>query len=70
MDHDEEYDDDEYDLDEEELDEAEDDGDLSPLVEGAVALHEIYLALQDGGFSEWEGLRILAWLISEQGTFE
>lgn len=48
--------------------EVEEDGDLSPLAQGAVALHEIYLALQEGGFSEWEGLRILSWMITEQGS--
>lgn len=50
------------------IEEQEDeDGDLSPLVEAAVALHEVYLALIEGGFDEFEAIRILALIISEQG---
>lgn len=54
----------------EETDETEDDGDLSPLVEAAVALHEVYTALIDGGFDEFEALRMLAIVIAEQGIGE
>ena len=55
----------------EEVEESEEeDGDLSPLVEAAVALHEVYLAMIEGGFDEYEALRILALIISEQGLSE
>lgn len=47
-----------------------DDGDLTPLAVAAAATHEVYEALVDAGFSEWEGLRIIAWLISEQVVTE
>jgi hypothetical protein len=56
-------------LETEESDEG-DDGDLSPLVEAAVALHEVYLALIEGGFDEFEALRMLAYIVSEQGIGE
>jgi len=44
----------------------EDDG-LSPLLEAAIALHEVYLSLVEGGFLESEALRILAYVLAEQG---
>lgn len=46
------------------------DGDLTPLAVAAAATHEVYEALVDAGFTEWEGLRIIAWLISEQVVTE
>jgi hypothetical protein len=46
-------------------DEETEDGDLPPLVEACVALHEIYLALLDGGFTEREALRIIALAMAE-----
>lgn len=48
----------------------EDDGDISPLLEAAIALHEVYLALTEGGFGDLEALRILAYVLAEQGLGE
>lgn len=53
-----------------EEDSEEEDGDLSPLVEAAVALHEVYCALVDGGFDEFDALRLLAYIVSDQGLGE
>lgn len=60
---------DEYDdeLEDEEIDEIEEECDLPPLTQAAVALHEVYLALTDGGFAEYDALRLVAHLIIEQG---
>lgn len=44
----------------------EDDGDLTPLASAAAAIHEVYIALVDAGFEEWEGLRIVSHIISDQ----
>ena len=60
----------EDDYDDEDLDEIEDDVDLAPLVEATVALHEVYLALIDGGFDDGAALRLIAYLIAEQGLAE
>lgn len=48
----------------------DDDLDLAPLVEATVALHEVYLALIDGGFDDGAALRLIAYLIAEQGLAE
>ena len=48
----------------------DEDGDFGPLTEAAIAMHELYLSLLDGGFEEREALRILAMLITEQGFSE
>ena len=53
-----------------ELEDIEDDVDLPPLTEAAVHLHEMYLALIDGGFDTYDALRMVTWLISEQGIGE
>lgn len=63
---DEEWDEDDLD----ELDEIEDDVDLPPLTAAAVALHEVYLALTEAGFEEYDALRMVTWMISEQGIGE
>jgi hypothetical protein len=36
------------------------DGDLSPMEEGMVQLHEVYLAFRKGGFSRSEATSIIA----------
>ena len=64
---DEEWDDEDEGEAELELDE---DDDLSPLVEAAIALHEIYLSLVDAGFQDHEALRVIANVIVEQGITE
>jgi len=64
------HDDDEYDEGIDEMEEIEDECDLSPLTEAAIAAHEVYLALTEGGFQEYDALRIIAYLISEQGMGE
>lgn len=56
---------DELDDDYDEYEDKTEDGDLPPLVEACVALHEIYLALLDGGFTEREALRIIALAMAE-----
>lgn len=58
------------DYDDEDLDDIEDEVDLAPLVEATVALHEVYLALIDGGFDDGAALRLIAYLIAEQGLTE
>ena len=54
----------------EELVELDEDDDLSPLLEAAIALHEIYLSLIDGGFQDYEAIRIISNVIVEQGITE
>ena len=60
---DDDYESDDYDDDTE--DDETEDGDLPPLVEACVALHEVYLALLEGGFTEREGCRIIALAMAE-----
>ncbi len=52
------------------LDELEDDCEMSPLAQAAVALHEIFLSLTEAGFEDYDALRIVAWVISDQGLGE
>lgn len=52
------------------LDELEDEIAFAPLVEATIALHEVYVALIDGGFGEYDALRLVAYMISEQGLVE
>jgi hypothetical protein len=35
-----------------------------------VALHEIFLSLTEAGFEDYDALRIVAWVISDQGLGE
>lgn len=58
------------DYEDEDLEDLEDEIDLAPLVEATVALHEVYLALIDGGFDDSAALRLIAYLIAEQGLAE
>lgn len=51
----------------EEIDEIEEECDLPPLTQAAVALHEVFLALVDGGFEDYDAIRLVAQLIIEQG---
>jgi len=58
------------DYDDEDLEDIEEEIELAPLVEATVALHEVYLALIDGGFDDGAALRLVAYLITEQGLTE
>lgn len=66
------YEDEEHEYDEEEtdLDLIEEDVELPALTEAAIMLHEVYLALTEAGFEEYDALRMVTWLISEQGIAE
>lgn len=60
-------DDEELDDEVDELEDIEDDCELPPLTEAAIQLHEVYLALVEAGFEAYDALRMITWLISEQG---
>jgi hypothetical protein len=57
-------------VDHEDYDEIEEEYELPALTQAAVALHEIYLSLLDGGFRTDDALKIVARLITEQGFSE
>ena len=52
------------------IDDLEDELAPTPLVEATTALHEVYTALIEGGFGEYDALRLVAYMISEQGLAE
>lgn len=43
------------------------DGDMSPLREGAIQLHELYKELTRAGFKRSEAMELIAKVIVEQG---
>ena len=49
------------------IDDIEEEIDLPPLTQAAVALHEVFLALVEGGFDDYDAIRLVAQLIIEQG---
>lgn len=66
------YEDDDYEYEDEDtdLDLIEEDVELPALTEAAIMLHEVYLALTVAGFEQYDALRMVTWLISEQGIAE
>lgn len=55
--------DDEYD---DEFDDDLEEIELPPLLQAAVSLHEVYTALTDAGFDEYDALRLIGFIITDR----
>jgi hypothetical protein len=51
------------------MDEHSDEIEMSVLLEGVIELHEVFVTLRQGGFSEDQSLKLIANVLSNNGGF-
>jgi hypothetical protein len=51
------------------MDEHPDEIEMSVLLEGVIELHEVFVTLRQGGFSEDQSLKLIANVLSNNGGF-